>query len=432
MSVKPSIKIQKLAKSQIEIEVEISAEDMAELREETLKEMAARAALKGFRPGKAPVGLVEKEIGGGKIDEETVQSALEKTYPRIIIDNNIEAIGRPEITVMKFAAGNPFVYKAKVGVLPEVILPDYKSIASRTKEKEKKVVSVEDKEIADALNWLQKSRAKHIAVNRPAQKGDFVEIDFETRLGGAKVENGESKNHGLIIGEGGFMPGFEDNLVGLEIGREKEFSLKAPDDYFAKNLAGKTLDFKVRLNALQQRDLPALDDDFARGLGNFDGLEALKKNVREGIMAEKEQKEKERMRMKIAEAISEQASFETPQILIDYELEKMMSELNKSVGRLGLSFDQYLSHIKKTADDLKKEMAPDAEKRTRIALVLKEIAKKESIEVTEREIEEKSNEMLKHYKSVEDARKNVDLEQLKDYTKGVIRNEKVFQLLENI
>ena len=432
MSVKPSVKIQKLAKSQIEIEVEISGEDMAGLRDLTLKEMAAVAAIKGFRPGKAPKDLVEKEIGGEKIDQETIQSALEKTYPQIIIDNEIEAIGRPEITIMKFAAGNPFVYKAKVSVLPEVVLPDYKKIAGETLTKERKVFSVEDKEVNDALAWLQKSRAKYVAVNRPVQKGDFVEIDFETRLAGVKIENGESKNHGLIIGEGGFMPGFEDNLVGMEVGREKEFSLKAPDDYFAKNLAGKSLDFKARLNVLQQRELPALDDDFAKGLGNFDGLEALKKNVKDGIIAEKEQKEKERARMKTIEAIAEQTNFEAPQVLIDYELEKMMSELNQSVGRLGLSFDQYLSQIKKTADELKKEMVPSAEKRVRIALVLKAIAKKENINVPENEIEAQMNETLKRYPADGGAKKNIDLEQLKDYTKGVIRNEKVFQLLEKI
>ena len=333
---------------------------------------------------------------------------------------------------MKFAAGNPLVYKAKVSVLPEVALPDYKTIAGETLVKEKKVLSVEDKEVNDALAWLQKSRAKYIAVNRPAQKGDFVEIDFETRLAGVKIENGESKNHGLIIGEGGFMPGFEDNLIGMEVGREKEFSLKAPDDYFAKNLAGKSLDFKARLNVLQQRELPALDDDFAKGLGNFDGLEALKKNVKDGIMAEKEQKEKERARIKTIEAIAEQTNFETPQILIDYELEKMMSELNQSVGRLGLSFDQYLSQIKKTAEELKKEMAPSAEKRVRIALVLKAIAKKEDVNVSENEIEERMNETLKHYPADGGAKKDIDPEQLKDYTKGVIRNEKVFQLLEKI
>lgn len=429
---KPQFKIQKMPHSQIELEVEISGEDMAGLREKTLKEMTAAAAVKGFRPGKAPKELVEKEIGGEKVDQETIQSALEKTYPQIIIDNDIEAIGRPEITIMKFAPGNPFVYKAKVSVLPEVALPDYKTIAGEILTKEKKILSVEDKEVNDALAWLQKSRAKHVAVLRPAQKGDFVEIDFETRLNGVKIENGESKNHSLIIGEGGFMPGFEDNLVGLEVGREKEFSLKAPDDYFAKNLAGKSLDFKARLNVLQQRDLPALDDDFAGGLGNFENLEGLKKSVKDGIMTEKEQKEKERVRMKTIEAITNQTNFETPQILIDYELEKMMGELNQSVGRIGLALDQYLSQIKKTEDELKKEMAPSAEKRVRIALVLKAIAKKENINVPENEIEAQVNETLKRYSNDAKAKKNIDLEQLKDYTKGVIRNEKVFELLEKI
>lgn len=429
MQEKPQVKIQKLPDSQVEIEVEVSPSALAEFKEEALKHLASHTSLKGFRQGKAPAALVEQEIGSEKIEEEIINLALEKTYSDIIIENKLSAIGHPEITIIKFALGNPFIYKAKFSVWPEFVLPDYKKIATETNAKEKKEVVVEEKEIEETLNWLKKSRTKYSSVERPAKKGDFVEIDFETRLAGVKVENGGSKNHPFVIGEGGFMPGFEDNLSGLEIGKEKEFSLTAPEDYFAKNLAGKILDFKVKLNTLKQAELPEIDDNFAKTVGKFENMEALKNSIREGILTEKEQKEKERVRLNVIEAISGQTFFEIPKVLIEHELDKMIVEFEASVRNMGgLSFDDYLEQIKKTKEDLRKELTGDAEKRARIALILREIAEKEKIQVSDEEITEHMTKTLSRYP--EEEVKKIDLERLKDYTLGVIKNEKVFKLLE--
>lgn len=426
----PAVKIQTLPRSQVELEVEISARDLAQFRETALKNLAGRITIKGFRPGKAPLSLVEQELGSDKINEQTLHAALEETYPEAVRNRGLETIGSPEVAIMKFAPGNPLVYKAKVSVLPEVRLPDYKGIAADVFLKEKKDTVVGEKEVEEALAWLQKSRATFRLVSRPAQQGDLVEIDFETRANGVNVENGTSKNHPLIIGEGGFLPGFEDHIIGLEAGKEKEFSLNAPENYYVKNLAGKELHFTVKVNAVQERTFPLLDDDFARSMGGFESMRQLKERVREGMTLEKEQKEKERVRLKVVEAIAFACAFEIPRVLIDYEMEKMFAELARSASRVGLKFDDYLSQIKKTKDELTNELRPDAEKRVRIALVLKEIAKKEQVTVSEEEMAEKINETLKRHSSVEEAKKSVDLEQLKDYTKGVIRNEKVFQLLE--
>lgn len=302
-------------------------------------------------------------------------------------------------------------------------------------------LEVKEEETRKALDYLQNSRAKIITVNRPAKKNDRVEIDFEVRQAGVKLEDGTSKNHPLILGQGRFLPGFEKKLEGMKSGEEKEFSLKTPADWPIQKIANKNLDFRVKMNLVQERDLPALDDEFAKSLGNFESLNNLKKSIREGILKEKEIKERERIRIELIEKVAQESEIEAPDILIRQEIEKMLAEFRASITSLGLDFEIYLRESKKTIDDLKKDWQKQAEKRVRIALCLREIAEKENIEVSDEEVKEQINEDLKHYPNVEEVEKNidpspsaeggrVDLNALKEYTKNVLRNEKVFELLE--
>ncbi len=244
------------------------------------------------------------------------------------------------------------------------------------------------------------------------------------------MEGGESKNHPVILGDNRFIPGFEKELEGMKAGEEKEFSLKVPADWPRENLVNKDLDFRVKINLVQERDIPEPSDEFAKSLGNFESLDKLKQNIKEGLFTEKELREKERIRMELIEKVAKDSQIDIPEILIENELEKMIGELEHNVLSMGLEFDRYLREIKKTTEDLKKEWRNQAEKRVKIGLVLREIIKKEKIEANEEEITDKANETLKQYPGIEEAGKNIDPVRLREYAENVIKNEKAFQLLE--
>lgn len=294
----------------------------------------------------------------------------------------------------------------------------------------KNKLEIKEEEIKKALDYLQNSRAKVITVNRPAKQNDLIEIDFEVRQGGVKIENGESKNHPLILGEQRFLPGFEKEIEGMKAGEEKEFSLKAPENWPDKRIANKNMDFKVKMNLVQERELSKINDEFAKSLGEFKSLDALKGSIKEGLMKEKEQKEKERIRIELIEKVAQDSKIDVPDVLIKQELEKMINELKASISSMGLDFDKYLKDLKTTIEDLKKDWQDQAEKRVQIALCLGSIADKENIEVNDEDIKERIDEDLKRYPNAEEVKKNIDLSALKEYTKAIIRNEKVFDLLE--
>lgn len=424
--------ITKLPKSEIELKIEVSAEEWQEFLEEAAKELSKDLKIEGFRPGHVPLKFVEEKIGLGKILEEAAEHCARKCYVRAILEQSIEAIGRPEISVLKVAKNDPFEFKAKVAVMPEVKLTDYIKIAKEKKPKSKEEILIEDKEIEQSLEWLQKSRAKYITTRREAREGDRIEIDFETRLNGVKITNGESKNHPLILGQSRFIKGFEEQLKGMKEGEEKEFSLLFPSDYYKKDLADKLVDFKVKMNLVQEQELPKLDDKFAQNLGNLNSLENLRQSIKEGIGQEKEEEEKEKWRLEIISKIADQSVIEIPDLLIKEELKKMIEDLKIKTEQFGLNWSKYLTETKKTEDDLKKDWQAQAIKRVKVALVLREIAEKEKIDVSQNEVAEEINKFLSHYSNIKQAEKDVDIKQLKEYTYGVIRNKKVFQLLEKL
>ena len=304
-------------------------------------------------------------------------------------------------------------------------LAGYKGVRVKRSE-----LRVEKTEIENSLDYLLKSHAKIITVNKAAKKGNRVEIDFEVRHGGVKIENGASKNHPLILGEGRFLPGFEKELEGMSAGEEKNFSLKAPENWPNKRVAEKNLDFKVKMNLVQERQIPELNDEFAKSLGDFASIDALKESVSDGLMEEKKIKEKQRIRIELIEKVADNSKIETPENLIDQELERMVEEFKFSTTGFGLDFDKYLQEIKKTVSELKKDWKNQAEKRVRIAVCLKAIAEKEKIEVEDSEVEAKINEELKKYPNIEEVKKNIDPTKLKEYTKNMLRNEKVLGLIE--
>ncbi|MDP3710391.1 MAG: trigger factor [bacterium] len=430
--------LKNLPKSEIELEINIPFSELEPQVKRAAILISEKINIEGFRKGKAPYEIIKNKVGEMAIYEEAAELAVRKTYPEILEEifqknktdgKDFTPIGKPEITITKIAPGNDLQYKVKLALLPEVKLGDYKNIAAKT-NKDKKEVVVSDEEIDKTLQWIRESRAPVVTVDRPAQKEDLVEINFETRDNGVKIADGDSKNHPLVLGKGNYLPGFEDHITGMKTGEEKTFKITAPKDWHDKNLAGKELEFKVNLKLVQERRLPELTDDFAKSLGKFVSIEELKKNIESGMRQEKEAKEKQRMRVLAIEEIAEGSKMDVPDVLIERELDKMLAELKSGIENMGMRWEDYLLQIKKKPEDLRKDWRAEAEKRVKIALVLREVAKQENIEIPEDEIKNKSDEFLRQFKTSKQASQEIDLEELRSYTMGILKNEKVFELLE--
>lgn len=431
--------IDKLSPTQISITVRIAWPEIEPTLPKAAEKISNEISIEGFRKGKAPYNVVKQAVGEFKILEEAARMCIQKHYESVLenIENkeykgkSFEPVGGPDVAITKLAAGEDLEYKITLFLLPAIELPDYKAIAKRILA-EKKNPEVAEKEVESAIQWLRESRVKLIAVARGAETGDRVEIDFSGNSGGVAIEGAESANHPFTLGQGKFMPGFEDNIAGMKAGEEKTFSLAVPADWRDKTIAGKNLEFKVKMNAVQEREMPEWNDAFVKTFGNFSTTAEAEKNIRDGLKAEKDAEERERMRIAMIEAIAKETGAEIPEPLLERELEKMVAELQNSIERMGLKFSDYLAHIKKTPDALKQEWRKDAERRVKIALVLREIARKENIAPNEEEIKETMSRAIAHQGFDENDMKNIDRAAFLDYNRGIARNEKVFKHLESI
>ncbi|MFH1401681.1 MAG: trigger factor [Parcubacteria group bacterium] len=388
--------IKKLPKSQIEILFELPFGELDKPYKEAVLEFGKNLKVEGFRPGHIPETIIEREVGKMRLLEETAQKAIQENYQKVVSENNLTPVSQPQVEILKLAPANPLEFKILVFILPEIKLPDYKKIAAGAK---KEAVVVTEKEIEDSLLWLQKSRAKLSLKNGAAQKGDFVEIEYSS----FQLESGKTYKDAFFLGEGRFVSGFEQNLEGAKDSEEKDFSVKFPVNYAQKDLAGKDINFKVKIKSVQKAELTEIGDEFAKSLGKFENLQALKKNIKEGIALEKERQESDRIRSEILGKISEASTCEIPEVLIESE--------------------------KKRTPDLPEDQA---KKRIIGSLVLRELAKRENIAVSEEEIKKETEIFLRQYPDVKTAENQFDAERLKEYIKDAIANEKTFKLLENL
>ena len=419
--------VKKLPDCQIEIEVELSPEEFNHSVDDALLKLGESLQVKGFRKGKVPPEIVKKEFSQEKIINEAANLAIGENYRKALLENNVEAISHPQVEIVKLALGNSFVFRAKTTILPEVFLPDYKKIAGEAKRNK---IQVNEKDIEAALDWLRKSRTKLSLKNGPAEKGDFVEIEYQSSqldgLGPQPVKDG------FILGDGHLLPGFEEGLTGMKTGDEKEISVVMPENHFKKELAGKKINLKVKVKAVQKAELPEVNDEFAKNVGTFKDLADLKNNIKDGLTFEKEQAESQRLRAEILDRIVLAMKFEIPGALIAQEKSRIMEEAKHNVAEhLKIQFSEYLAKINKSEKELFDSFAKEAENRIKRFLVLREIGKREEIQVSEHEIEEESDKILRKFSSAKEAEKELDPERLKMYTEEAIRNEKIFSLLEN-
>ena len=416
--------IKKLPKSKLEILVELSKEEFNHFYEKALFELGKDLELPGFRKGAIPKEVLEKNIDRRIVLDSASQGAIRENYFKIILENKIEALGKPEVKILKLVPSNSFEFKISVLVFPVMKLADYKKIAS---QKTKKETEVSEEEVKETLFSIQKSRTKLFPKETAAEKGDFIEIEYVC----SEIENGKKIKDGFFLGRGGFLAGFEEKLKGMKKDEERNFSLKVPENYFQKNLAGKEINFKVKTISVQKAQIPELTDEFAKSLGQFKDLTDLKKSIFEGIKAEKRKSESERIRNEILNEIIENSEFEVPDILIEQEKNRYLEELKIRIPQIfKIDFKQYLNQIKKNEQDFKDSYQKTAEKEIKKTLILREIKKKEKVIVSEDEVLKMANEILSNF-ALEEAKK-IDPEVLKEYTKERIEEEKVLNFLEGL
>lgn len=414
-----------LEKSQIELTVELSLDEFKPYIEKGVKKVSQEVKIEGFRPGKVPYEILKQKIGDMTILEEAARIAINKTLDEVI-ENNIkeQPVGQPQINITKIAPDNPMEYKIVLAILPKIILGNYKDAKIKPEKMEMK-----DDEINKTLEYLQETRAKETNVNREIKNGDKVIVNIEIFLDKVPIEGGQSKDTEIIIGKEYFVPGFSEKLIGAKKAGVSEFNLPYPEDHHQKNLAGKLVDFKVSIKEVYQRILPELNDEFAKSLG-VKNLDELKDNIRKNIEMEKKLAADQKTEIKMLDKIMANTKFsDLPEILIEHESMGMLDELEHTITSQGGKFDDYLTSLKKTRDQLMLDLLPDAIKRVKRALMIREIALEEKIKVEEDEINKKIEELIKQYKGDEKVEKRINEQGYRMYLQNTLTNGKVINKL---
>ncbi len=424
--------LKKLPQSEVELDISVSYEEMDGFLNDAAKKISQGKTIKGFRPGKASVSAVEKEVGSMKLLEEALPKIVEAKLREATIKEGIDIIGFPDIAILQMAPGNALKFKAKCVVLPEIKLGDYKDLKIDGKKPKIENSEVSKKNVVQALEFLRKSRAIIKEVDRGATraKGDLVEISFEGRIGGVKFEGGESKNHLFALGESNLIPGFEENLEGMKKGDEKTFEISFPKDYLKKDFAGKKATFDVKMEIVKEKILPELNDEFAKNIGKFESMNELEKSVKEGLAKEKEEKDKERIRLQLLKEIVKSTEMEIPDLLIKNELNKMKQEMENDVAKMGLKLEDYLLQIGKTISSMEESWRSKAEERIKSSVVLMKIAEQEKINVSKEELDSAISNMIYSMGLSKEEFKKIDMGQMRSNMMSRIMNVKVLELIE--
>lgn len=415
---------QTLPKSQVELTIELSVEEVQPYVEKAAKRIAQDVDIKGFRKGKVPYDVLKQNVGEATIYEEAFNDIVEETYKQAIEQEKLIVVGRANIDLEKIAPGNPVVYKATVPLLPKLTLGDYKNLKAK-----KENVKLDEKKLKKTITDLRRMRAKEKLVNREAKKGDKVELDFEVKVGGVVIEGGKAEKQSLTVGEEKFIPGFEDEVLGMQKGEEKDFELHFPKDY-KKGLAGKKANFHVKVHEVYEVELPELNEEFAKEL-NFDSVKHLTGEIEKNIMRELEEEAQQKFELAALEEIAEKSEIaELPDQLLDEEVEKMIAELKHDTGQQGVKFEDYLTHLGKGEADLRKDMRKSAEKRIVAAIIMREIATVENITVSAADVDKELVELKKLYEQLPEAMAQIDSPAQRTRIENRLIHQKTFEAVE--
>ena len=425
-----SLQVEKLEKNMAKLTIEASAEEFEAAVEKAYQKAKKSISLPGFRKGKAPRRMIEKMYGTGVFYEDAANELIPDAYSKALSECEEQIVSQPKIDVVQIESGKPFIFTAEVALKPEVTLGEYKGV-----EVEKAPVEVTDAEIDAEVDKQREQNARTIDIDdraveqeknartinvedRPAADGDTVTLDFEGSVDGVPFDGGKAENYDLTVGSGSFIPGFEDQLVGVKIGEEVDVKVTFPEDYHAKDLAGKDAVFKCKVNEIHVKEVPEADDDFAQDISEFDTLAEYKEDIKKNLMEQKEKEAKAAKEAAVVAKVVENATMEIPDAMVDTQVRNMADDFARRIQSQGLTVDQYFQFTGMTAEKLFEQMRPDALKRIQNSLVLEAVAKAENIEISDERVEEELQKMADAYKMELDKVKSLmddaAIDQMKD------------------
>ena len=389
-----SVKVETLEKNMAKLTIEVAAEELEKALQAAYNKQKSKISVPGFRKGKVPRQMVEKMYGPGFFYEDAANMLIPAEYEKAADECGLELVSRPVIDIVQIEKGKPFIFTAEVAVKPEVTLGEYKGI-----EVAKAEVEVTEEEVALELEKEREKNARTISVeDRAVENGDMIMLDFEGFVDGVAFEGGKSENYPLTIGSGAFIPGFEEQLIGKNIGEDVEVNVTFPENYQAENLAGKAATFKCKVNEIKVKELPELDDEFAEDVSKFDTLAEYKEDMKAKLAETKAAAAKRAKEDAVIEKIIENAQMDIPEAMIDTQARQLVDEFAQRIQAQGLSFEQYLQFTGMTLDAALEQMKPNAVKRIQSRLVLEAVVKAENLEVSEDDVKAEIAKMAETYK----------------------------------
>lgn len=389
-----SAKFEKLEGNQGKLTVEVDAETFNKALDQAFKKVVKQVNVPGFRKGRVPRPIFEQRFGVEALYQDALDIVLPEAYTKAVEETSIEPVSQPEIDIEQIGKNEALIFTAEVTLKPEVKLGEYKGL-----EVEKVDTEVTDEDVENELKELQKRHAELVVKeDEAATEGDTVVIDFEGFVDGEAFEGGKAENHSLELGSGSFIPGFEEQLIGVKAGEEKEVNVTFPEEYHAEELAGKDAVFKVKVHEVKSLELPELDDEFAVDVDDeVETLDALREKIKNRLKESKEHEAKHTIENAVIEQAAENAEIDVPEVMIENEIDRMMKEFEQRLQAQGLNLDLYKQFSGQDESELKEQMKADAEKRVRVSLTLEAIAKAENIEVTDEEVEKELEKMSETY-----------------------------------
>lgn len=398
-----SLQVEKMEKNMAKLTIEVSAEELEKAIEKAYQKNKGKISLPGFRKGKAPRVMIEKMYGKGVFLEDAANALIPGAYSEAIQESELEIVSSPAIDVTQLEPGKPFIFTAEVAVKPEVTLGEYKGV-----EVPKSEVEVTEEEIAAELKKEQDNNARTITVeDRGVEDGDVVTLDFEGFVDGVAFEGGKGEDYPLTIGSNTFIPGFEEQLVGAKAGEPLDVNVTFPEEYQSEELAGKAAVFRCEIKKIEAKELPEVDDEFAKDVSEFDTLEEYKADIKKNLAEKKEQDAIRAKEDAVVDKIIENASMEIPDAMLDTQVQEMMNDFARRLQSQGLNIDQYFQFTGMDAEAMQNQMKPQAMKRIQSRLVLEKIAEVENIQPTEEQVDEEINKMAEMYKMEADKLKEM-------------------------
>ena len=389
-----SLQVEKLEKNMAKLTIEVSAEDLDKAMEKAYQKQKSRISLPGFRKGKAPRKMIESMYGKGVFMEDAVNSLVPQEYSKAIADCDLEIVSQPEINVTQMEPGKALIFTADVATKPEVTLGDYKGV-----EVPKTEIAVTDEEVDAEVKKEQDKNSRTVVVeDRAAANGDITTIDFEGFVDGVAFDGGKGSDYALTLGSGTFIPGFEDQLVGANTGDHVEVKVTFPEEYQAKELAGKEAVFQCDVKKIETKEVPELDDEFAKDVSEFDTLAEYKEDVKKNLTEKKEKEARTAKENAAVDKAIENAQMDIPELMVQSQSRQMMDDFARRMQQQGLSMEQYFQFTGQSMDKMMEDMKPQALKRIQTRLVLEKVAEVENIQPSEEEITEEIQKMADAYK----------------------------------